>query len=241
MSNNSAVEFFILTKELERKFIQELSVFKIMVTHNKGAKLTYIGAFVSIILAMLAPLYSLIVGTHANEYWSLIVCLSLSALAMILLYLSIWLSQSFIKYKYPEYNLLFKKRLFLFSYDYEFIFAYRCKQILEVFKEGDFKKLDIDELISLFSDKSTSIKSRRWTPITIISLIMFPLWSEFVGARIGQGWEMFGVLFALAIFASYVSILLNNILRMNLLSKAKRYDDLVSVLKIVKTLLKNNT
>ncbi|ETT30286.1 hypothetical protein C161_27563 [Paenibacillus sp. FSL R5-192] len=241
MSHNSAVKFFILTRELERKFIHELSVMRIMVTNNKGAKITYTGAFISIILAAIAPIYSMINGVRADEYWPLIVCLSLSAFALFLLQLSIWLSHSFIKYKYPEYSPLFKKKKILFNYDYEFIFAYRCEQILEVFKEEDFKKLDIDELINFFSDKSTSIKSRRWTPITIISLIMFPLWSEFIGAKIGQGWEMFVVLLALSIFASYVVILVNNILRMNLLSQARKYDDLVGVLKIVKSVSKNNT
>lgn len=241
MSDNAAVKFFELTRELERKFIHELSVIRIMVTNNKGAKLTYIGAFASIILAAIAPIYSMSKGTKADEYWPIIVCLSLSAFAIFLLHLSIWLSHSFIKYKHPEYSSLFNKKKLLYNYDYEFIFAYRCEQILEVFREEEFKKLDIDELINFFSDKSTSIKSRRWAPITIISLIMFPLWSEFVGAKIGQGWEMVLYLFALSIFASYVVILLNNILRMNLLSQARKYDDLVGVLKIVKSVSKNNT
>lgn len=240
MSDKAAVNFLKLTRELERRFIHELSVMRIMLTNNKAAKITYIGAFVSLIIAAIAPIYSMIIGVKADEYWPLIVCLSLIGFAFFLLHLSIWLSHSFIKYKYPEYSPLFKRKHFL-SFDYEFIFAYRCEKILEFFKEEDFKKIDIDELINFFSNKSSSIKSKRWAPITIISLIMFPLWSEFIGSKIGQGLEMIVYLFMLSIVASYVVILLNNILRMNLLSQARKYDDLVAVLKIVKSVSQNNT
>ncbi len=172
-----------------------------------------------------------------NGLLPLITSMILSAATFFCIFLSIWYSHSLARIKFPKYSRFITTKKINFNYDYDFIFAYRCDKILFLLKNPTFKHIDIEDLISYFTNKSGNIKLKRWGPVTLIGLVMFPLWSEFVGVNMGPGWDLL-ILIVMSVFISLLIIIIHSLLRETLLSKANKYDELVNILIMVKSLKK---
>ncbi len=206
-----------------------------MMDNNHIALFFLISSFVTIIAAGCIPLYGLI--SHIDDAWPFFVCLALAGLALFFLKISIWFSHSYAKHKYQDYNSFIESKITSFNYDYDFIFAYRCDEILKLLKTPAFQQININDLIDYFTKKSSNIKFKRWGPVTITGLMMFPLWSEFVGSYIDKGLDMIFFLLLFSVVASYILVMIHSFLRTTLLSKAIKYDELVNVLTMVKSYL----
>ncbi|WP_341178959.1 hypothetical protein [Paenibacillus sp. FSL K6-1230] len=227
------IDFLTKTLEIERKFIRDLSIPKIMM--SKLTLWLLISSVVTVATALFLIFYSLVPSVSA--IWPVRTSLLLASVSMVLLQFSIFFSHSVARKRHPKYALFITNKKINYSFDADFIFAFRCDFMLELLGKPQFQSIEIDELIDYFSKKSETIKFRRWVPVTLTGLIMFPLWSEFIGFKIDNGWGMIIFLFILSGFVAYFFNMLYSILRATLLSKAIKYDELVNVLSTVRSLM----
>ncbi|ADM70863.1 hypothetical protein GMA19_03056 [Paenibacillus polymyxa E681] len=232
MSQSLTVDFLLKTKKVEQKFVKDLSIYKIMI--DLKTLLLLIASSLTVVVALIIPFYALYTNVTGN--WPVWSCLASSLLGLLLLQISVWFSHSLARKKYPKYNSFISNQKININYDYDFIFAYRCDEMLELFNTPIFQNIEIDDLIDFFSKKSVNIKIKRWDPVTLTGLILFPLWSEFIGNNIGQGWDMKLFLLLLSLVVAYLLIMLHSFLRTTLLSKSIKYDELVNILSTVKNL-----
>ncbi|OAZ49749.1 hypothetical protein [Paenibacillus polymyxa] len=226
-------DFLLKTRLIEKKFMKELSIYKIMIDYKSISLL--IASFLIVTLAAYIPFYALF--SKVDSWWPIYSSISLLVVGFSLLVLSNWFAHSLARKRYRKYATFITRKKIRFDYDYDFIFAYRCDEILDQLNDPRFTNIEAEELIEHFSKKSTHIRNKRWWPITIASIIVFPLWSEFIGNNIQGGWQMLLFLLGLAILLTLIIIMFHAILKAILLSKASKYDELVNVLNTVKKLL----
>ncbi|WP_311078006.1 hypothetical protein [Paenibacillus polymyxa] len=232
MTQNSTVESFTNTKKLEEHF-NSLSTMKIMVNDRK-AFLTLSGTMTLFIFVLI--LISILFFMKVSGWLPAVISILGLLLTLSLLILSIRLSHLSAIKKYPEFSPLITKQKIRLSYDANFLFAYKCHEIKMKLKSLDFEDKDIDSLVEYFSMKSTNIKNKRWWPITLACLILFPLWSEFVGSEISKGYQMILLLIFFAFALIYVVYFLQSFFKDILLAKATKCDELINILKTIKML-----
>ncbi|MMZ51417.1 hypothetical protein D1872_131550 [compost metagenome] len=234
MVQNSTVESFKNIKELEEHF-KSLSTMKIMVNDRK-ALFTLRGAIILFVLLVMSIIITILVAIKFSGWLPAIITVLVALLVISLLILSIGLSHSSVVREHPEFASLITKRKFKLSYDANFLFAYRCHEVKTKLESLGFENSDIDSLVEHFLMKSNQIKSRRWWPITLSCLILFPLWSEFVGSQISKGWQMILLLIGISVVLIYIVYIIQTSLKDILLAKATKYDELINVLKTIKML-----
>ncbi|URJ50713.1 hypothetical protein [Paenibacillus polymyxa] len=232
MTQNLAVNFLSKTKNLEEYFMTTLSISKIMI--DSKALSTLIGSYIFILSGGLIPTVALI--ARLNSWWLGISSMTSLLIGLSLLALSTWFSHSFAKRKYLDYASFITSKKIKLKYDSNFLFAYRCDKIRNKIFSLGFQDTDFDDLIEYYSRKSGNIKNKRWWPITLAGLILFPLWSEFIGKQIEKGLGAFLFMIIIAFVLTYFTSIFNSMLKTILLSKATKYDELVDILKTIKIL-----
>ncbi|MGR6127181.1 hypothetical protein [Paenibacillus sp. SER-28] len=232
MAQNLAVNFLSKIKLLEEHFIKELSTSKIMV--DSKALSILIGSIIFILSGGIIPTVALI--ARLNSWWFGISSIASLLIGLSLLALSTWFSHSFAKKEYLDYASFITSKKIKLKYDSNFLFAYRCDELRNKIFSLGFQDTDFDDLIEYYSRKSGNIKNKRWWPITLAGLILFPLWSEFIGKQIEKGLRVFLFMIIIAFVLTYFTSIFHSILKTILLSKATKYDELVDILKTIKIL-----
>lgn len=225
----SSVEFVSKTKKLEYYFIEDLSIPKIMIRRE-----AFYYLFASIITAFLALVILVCNITNAN-WVPLLYVILLSVLCITLSFISVRISNLFAMKKYPRFKSIFTNKKITYTYDVNFLFAFRCDKIKR--KVRNLGLIDnLDNLIEFYLNKSTEIRTKRWWPISLIGLVLFPLWSEYVGNQIEESLKNIPILLLFAGTLIYLTYNIKSIIETLWLSKANKYGELVEILKTLKML-----
>ncbi|MEB4781657.1 hypothetical protein P5G60_07860 [Paenibacillus jamilae] len=223
----SAADLFKRTKKLERYFIEELTVAKIMT--NAKSKLLMFGAFLLLLLS-----FTLSIKYLQEDHIMFVVTVYCSCgVSLFLTIVSVRISHSIAKEKYPGYRSIITNRFF--SYDSDFLFAVRSDSLKRKARSLNFTSSDTNFLIDFYSSKSLDLHKKRWWPITIFGLIILPLWNGFVGSTMKEDHSL-RILIPISIILYIVILYLNLILKSILLSKAQKYDYLVRIIKTFEVL-----
>ncbi|CCC85714.1 hypothetical protein PPM_2777 [Paenibacillus polymyxa M1] len=225
MSSNPAIEFIKNAHVLEHYFKKNLSISRVMIRTE---------SLIFLLASVISVLVTAICSYFTDSKISFMFVLLFGGLTIFLVNRSVRSSHKFVFEKYPRFRAIINNRIFVFNYDTNFLFAFRCDKIKRKVRNLGFQSAQIDLLIEYYTSKSAAIKINRWWPIPLIGLILFPLWSEYVGNGISS--TPFSVLLILAIILIFLTLYINFTLKTFLLLKANRYDELVNILKTIKTL-----
>ncbi|MFK4168183.1 hypothetical protein ACI2LM_18215 [Paenibacillus lautus] len=156
---------------------------------------------------------------------------------------SVKASNEYIISKYPYYrNLIIKKPK---TYSKEVLTALRCDEIYKNINTWEIKYIDIDDLIEYYDVKGEDLKNSKWYPITLWSLIIFPVYGEFIASLYSKTTTVIAssVLFLVLIFLGTILFWFINKFRLIisafLLFESDNYKELVDILKIIKTFPKS--
>lgn len=214
-------------------FNEELTLWRII--PSKTAKRFSIICFVSFII----PIFLIYYGIYNNEN-ILIACLILISLLIPITFLvtSIRLSRKYVLNHYNEYSALINDSYVL--YQHQFLNAYRLDRIETYIISNKYTPDDKEECIAYFENQNKQIIKSRWLPISLIAIMLFPIWSELIGFIIGKS-DTISSAFAISIVLvlsslpfCYIVFALNYFFRATFLSKADKYNELANILKQIR-------
>ncbi|OBZ18195.1 hypothetical protein A8L34_01000 [Bacillus sp. FJAT-27264] len=221
MTQKNGLEILKTIRDLEIFYEDNLRNGKLMAT-PKIRRNTYFT--LSLMLLGIVPM---VISIFKDSNLWMYVGLTVVSIAFIFTFFIIRSSRKHLLKTLPEYDSLLNKSLLKFEED--ILLAYRVDSFeTELIKKNiDTEKTKL--IIDFLSNKSETIKATRWFPISVSTIIFFPIWSEFVGVQIANIITLIILSFIITLFVLAFSQTLKSLLW----SEALRYDQLTRILKLV--------
>lgn len=229
-----SIAFISKINKLNNYYKTKLSIYTLLM--NRASKIYLIASY-SCILA--AGVFDILMLIYSNSMLFAILALVTVSVGVFLLIKSVRQSRYFILNEHRDYAVLLKNRYLTFNR--EVINLIRADKLYEeITRNSLIEKAEIDEYIDYFSSKADEQRSKRWIPISLIVLILFPLWGEYVGFsygladRFSESWIPLIIVVPLAILLIIITLMARFVLEELILYEAARLNILSDVLKMVK-------
>ncbi|WP_235332405.1 hypothetical protein [Paenibacillus terrae] len=180
-----------------------------------------------------------IYSTYLKSYsfWLLIGALFSLIIYIISMMSSVTASRNYIRTEYPYYikHMEYKK----LSYEISVLKAIRINKLSNLIYKKKLNKNILDTYINYFDEKSESIKSKNWFPISFFAVFSLPIWNAFINKIIPsiikqKDWVLTIIFFVALLLFVVLIFALRTILTSILFKKAEKYRQLNELLKIIK-------
>ncbi|KAF6583126.1 hypothetical protein [Paenibacillus sp. EKM211P] len=229
---------FLLRKIIYNTCFEKLSLRKVLID-KKSKLLKSVATGAIIFAAIFEILFFVIYSTDLKSYsfWLLLGALSTLIIHIISMILSVRASRNYIKTEYPYYIKHMEHKIL--SYEISVLKAIRINKLSNLIYKKKLNKNILDTYISYFDEKSESIKSKNWLPISFFAVFSLPIWNAYINkiipSIINQKDWVLNIIFLVALLLFVVLIfLLRTILTSILFKKAENYRQLNELLKIIK-------
>lgn len=144
------------------------------------------------------------------------------------------------RFSVKAYNLITRKYYYRFNDD--FLEAFVCKKLSDFIDSADYQKSDLSSHINHFKENNTFFKEKSWFPISLLSLILYPFWSEAIGNLIytkdfltlfDNKLQIFLFIIGFIIIMIVLILWIRLVLKALLLSKSNQYKLLAQYLEIL--------
>ncbi|AHM67317.1 hypothetical protein QYF52_07665 [Paenibacillus polymyxa] len=198
-----------------------------------------VAAIAIIIAVIFETSFFFIYSSNLKSYsfWCLIGALFSLIISIIFMIKSVTSSRNYIKTRYPFYikHMEYKK----LSYEISVLKAIRINKLSYLIHKKKLNKNILDTYIDYFDEKSESIKSKNWLPISFLAVFSLPIWNALINKIIPNILKQKDLVLIIIFFVALLLFLvlifaLRTILTSILFKKAEEYRQLNELLRIIK-------
>ncbi|MGV7114646.1 hypothetical protein [Paenibacillus kyungheensis] len=226
MSNVSIIDLSKNEEKLERFLFKHLSFKNILDCKIR----TFLNSFAFIFLIATYFLMSCNILFPTSMFTEISPLIPLT-ITFLLLFINSWVSYTYIRKKYSDYNIKYD---LLVNYT-SFIQTFRTEQLRIKISRFRISPSNIEDYIEYYESQWNEKIQRKWTKIGIITILLLPIWTEYVSKNIGNFFDQkFLLVIILAITIAIIIILFRSLIETVFFIEVNKKKKTADILKMLK-------